>query len=127
MKIFFMFCKRREGSFPALIVVIVLLQFISGSLSLQGGTPACAGVPGSHDLRRPFVNSLHILQDTSDAIYIRIYRDSVKSTEGAYLPVEARVVKDQIISVFVGGQEVIPDDYEMYVPVLEDILRQERK
>ncbi len=127
MKIPFMFRKRQKGSLPALIVAIVLLQVFPGSLSLQGVTPARAGIPGCYDLRSPFVNSLHILQDTSDAIYIRIYRDSVKSAEGAYLPVEARVVKEQIISVFVGGQEVIPDDYEMYVPALEDILKQERE
>lgn len=122
MKTLFLF-RKHHGSLPALIVTIILLQTFPGSLSVQGGTPSRPGI----DLRNPLVNSLSILQDTSDAVYLRIYRDSVKSVEGAYLPVEARVVKEQIISVFVGGQEVIPDDYELYVPALKDILQQERE
>ncbi len=66
-------------------------------------------------------------QDTSGVVVIRIYRDSVKNERGAYLPLEARVVEGKIISVFVDGKEVSPDDPSLSDRSLTALLQREKE
>ena len=66
-------------------------------------------------------------QDSSDIVEILVYRDSIKNEEGKYLRVRALVAENRIISVFVDGQEIDPEDYPHYVHPLNEILRQKEE
>ncbi len=87
------------------------------TMLLLAGTFAVAGYAGA-----PVIQ-----QDTSEAVYMRIFRDSVKNAEGAYQQVEARVTAGEIISVHVAGKEIPETEYEVYTARLTEILTKEKE
>ncbi len=60
-------------------------------------------------------------------ISVRVYRDSIRNDSGLYVPLEARVVDDKIISVYVDSREIGPEDYDMYAGPLLEMLQREKE
>ena len=101
-------------------MIPVLVLFVPFAVRGETTTPG----QGSH---RSVTAGAFFQMDTSGVIIIRIYRDSVKNGNGAYLPLEARVVEGKIISVFVDGKETEPDAPLLPLMTLNTLLNREKE
>jgi hypothetical protein len=66
-------------------------------------------------------------QDTTDVLYVRIYRDSVRKDTSGFQQMEARVEGERILSLFIDGREIPEKDYEFFATPLIERLDKEKR
>jgi hypothetical protein len=103
------------------------MRAISRSITCYLFFVAAALLPAGASLAAISPVARGMQQDTSEAVYVRLFLDSIKNAEGTFQQVEARVTGGEIISVYVAGKEVPETEYEIYTPHLTELLAREKE